>query len=165
MTAQIGETLYYDGRERTMCSEPLGGYFALGGERPPFACNCTALWRGYVGTWDICDGRLYLIGLSGILKDGEEVTLATLFPGYPERVFAHWYTGTLRIPDGKRLDYVHMGYGSSYERDILIDIDKGCLTRTSVRQNGVSEDEHAPEGYGIGAMTVFPVAKKEQEDK
>jgi len=83
-----------------MCSEPLGDYFAFGGRNPEFEFNCTALWRGYIGTWEIVGDRLYIVGLSGTLKDGTEATLETVFPGYPDRVFAHWYSGTLRIPEG-----------------------------------------------------------------
>lgn len=43
MTAQIGENLIYQGRKVSMCSEPLGDYFAFGGEKPDFADNCTSL--------------------------------------------------------------------------------------------------------------------------
>lgn len=155
MTAQIGETLFYEGRKHTMCSEPLNDFFALGGEKPAFSANCTALWRGYLGTWEIRDGRLYLIGLRGTLEDGTEASLATLFPDFPERAFAHWYSGTLCIPDGKLLSYVHMGYGSMHERDILIRIEKGVVTETEIRTNGQSDDPDAPKGYAIDAMTVF----------
>ena len=165
MTAQIGEILYYEDREHRMCSEPLGDYFAFGGESPAFESNCTALWRGYVGTWEILDGRLYLVGLSGTLKDGTEATLASLFPSFPDRVFAHWFSDTLRIPDGKLLDYVHMGYGSTYERDILIRLEKGVVTATEVRTNGQSDDPDASEGYGIGAMTVFSTRDKDRETR
>ena len=155
MTAQIGEELHYEGRVVTMCTEPLGDYFVFGGARPEFDFNCTALWRGYVGTWEIREGRLYLVRLSGTLKDGGHANLATIFPGFPERVFAHWYTGALRIPEGKMIEYIHMGYASTYERDLMIQIEKGVVTGTHVRNNGTSENSSAPEGYGIGAMTVF----------
>ena len=47
MTAQVGETLHYEGREVVMCNEPLGDYFKLVGIEPEFDANCTALWRGY----------------------------------------------------------------------------------------------------------------------
>lgn len=48
-----------------------------------------------------------------------------------------------------------MGYGSTYERDLLLEFKKGVLTSRLVKVNGVSEDENATEGYGVGAMTVF----------
>ena len=110
-----------------MCTEPLSDYFAFGGHHPEFEFTCTALWRGYVGTWEITNDRLYIVGLTGTLKDGSEATLETLFPGYPDRVFAHWYSGTLRIPEGKQLEYVHMGYASTYERDRILKIEKGVV--------------------------------------
>ncbi|MBM3272519.1 hypothetical protein FJY94_04555, partial [Candidatus Kaiserbacteria bacterium] len=95
MTAQIRENLIYDGQNLSMCTEPLSDYFALGGRKPEFKFNCTALWRGYVGTWEIVGDRLYIVSLKGTLKDGTAATLESVFPGYTERVFAHWYTGTL----------------------------------------------------------------------
>ena len=164
MTAQISEKLTYEGRQLSMCSEPLSDYFALAGVSPGFESNCTALWRGYVGSWEILENRLYLIGLSGTLEDGTEATLQTLFPGFPARVFAHWFSGRIRVPEGKMLDYVHLGYASTYERDLFLDIEKGVLQSTSVRENGTSDTPDAAEGYGVGAMTVFPRGMKDKED-
>jgi len=88
MTAQVPEILLYEGEELSMCAEPLGGYFTLTGLEPNFRSNCTALWRGYVGTWEISEGRLYLVRLQGTTNQDEEVSLATLFPDFPDRVFA-----------------------------------------------------------------------------
>jgi len=164
MTAQISEGLIYEGQQLSMCTNPLGDYFAMGGDRPRFENNCTALWRGYVGTWEIVDGRLYLIKLRGDLEGGGEASLATIFPDYPDRVFAHWYSGTIRIPQGKLLNYVHMGYSSTYERDLFLEIEKGVLKTTRVRQNGHAEGDGGPEGYGIGGMTVFPRGKQAEGD-
>lgn len=161
MTAQIAETLHYQGEDLPMCTNPLGAYFAMGGFNPPFESNCTALWRGYVGRWEIVDGRLYLVELSGTLEDGTEASVATIFPDFPDRVFAHWYSGTIRIPQGKQLEYVHMGYGSTFERDLLLEVERGVLKNTRVRHNGTAESESAPEGYEVGAMTVFPRITKD----
>ena len=164
MTAQIGEKLSYEGQEVSICNEPLGDYFAFAGIDPGFEFTCTALWRGYVGTWEIRNGRLYPIGLTGMLKTGSEANVATFFPDHPDRVFAHWYSGTLRIPQGKMLEYVHMGYGSTYEEDLMVVIYKGVVTETNVRHNGTSTDPDAADGYGIGAMTVFPRDRQNKED-
>lgn len=153
MTAQFREKLIYEEQRLSMCTNPLGSYFAIGGDRPPFSCGCTALWRGYVGTWEIVDGRLYLVELHGELEDGRTASVATIFPDFPERVFAHWYSGTIRIPQGRMLEYVHMGYGSVYEQDLLLEINRGVLQRTHVHRNGQSQND-GPEGYEIGGMTV-----------
>ncbi|MBF0400379.1 MAG: hypothetical protein HQL90_06380 [Magnetococcales bacterium] len=155
MTAQIAEMLNYLGEKVHMCSNPLSDYFAMGGINPRFSSNCTALWRGYIGSWEIVGDRLYLIGLTGTLEDGSDVSLATIFPKFPERVFAHWYSGTIRIPQGKQLKYVHMGYGSIFERDLFLDVDRGVVVATRVHHNGTSKSKRAPEGYNIAAMTVF----------
>lgn len=164
MTAQVGEILYYEGREVSMCVEPLGDYFALSGIDPGFDVTCTALWRGYVGTWDIRDSRLYLIELSGTLIDGSDANVATFFPDYPYRFFAHWYSGMLRVPQGKLLEYVHRGYASSYEEDLMINIERGVVTATDLRNNGTSDDPGATDGYVIGAMTVFPRKSQSKVD-
>lgn len=156
MTAQIGETLLLRGDAVQMCSQPLGQFFQCGGHRPAFEVNCTALWRGYVGTWEARFDRLYMTALSGRLEDGGVATLETLFPGYPGRVFAHWYSGTLRIPEGRQLEYIHAGYASRFERDRFLVVRKGVVVAERVRENGVAAEGDGPEGYGIGAMTVFP---------
>jgi len=82
MTAQISEKLLFEGEKHAMCTNPLGDYGALGRGLPKFASNCTALWRGYVGTWEIINDRLYLIELRGDLESGEDANLETVFPGY-----------------------------------------------------------------------------------
>jgi hypothetical protein len=156
MTAQIGEYLRYQGEGVSMCTQPLGDYFAMGGTKPAFQANSTALWRGYVGGWEIVAGRLYLVKLTGTLMDGSQASLETVFPGFPERVFAHWYAGTLRIPRGRRLHYRHSGYASVYERDEMLEFEQGVIRRTWVRHNGEAEPEaDKPEGYAAGARTVF----------
>jgi hypothetical protein len=52
--------------------------------------------------------------------------LPTFFPGKKE-VPVDWYTGALLIPRGKVIEYVHMGYGSTYERYLLLVIRAGKL--------------------------------------
>ncbi len=135
MTAQVGERLLYEGRELAMWSEPLESYFESGGTRPKFAFTWTALWRGYVGTWEITRGRLYLVGLRGTLIDESEASLATIFPENPRRVFAKWYSGTLRIPEGNLLKYVHSGFKTTYEYDRHIHVHEGIVTGTDLRNN------------------------------
>jgi hypothetical protein len=151
MTAQITENLRYMGRTRAMCTEPLEQYIELvhgvdrsGTPRSPYRDmdTCTALWRGYVGNWVICQGRLYLVGLFRP-SWGEPVNLlhrrrldmGLLFPGFEKRVFAHWYSGTLRVRDGQMLNYRHMGYMSVFERELLIEVERGVVTGTRIKDN------------------------------
>lgn len=159
MTAQFAETLIYEGKAVSLLSNPLTDYFRLGGHDPGFQSTSTALWRGYIGTWEIMNDRLYLIALRGTLESGEEACLESVFPGFPDRVFAHWFSGRLRIPQGRQLEYVHMGYGSTYERDVILTLKTGALIGQEVRTNGVGSQD-APEGYSIGGMTVWKARKQ-----
>ena len=68
MTAQIAERLHYQGEDVAMCTNPLSDYFAMGGVNPRFESNCTALWRGYVGSWEIVNDRLYLFHKLNLLR-------------------------------------------------------------------------------------------------
>ena len=156
MTAQYAENLSYDGEEYAMCAEPLEMYFNLTSLHPPFQSTTTALWRGYIGSWEIVDNRLYLVKLTGSLTSGGDASLATLFPDNPERVFAHWFSGTIRLPQGKLLEYVHMGYSSVYERDVYLVVENGVVTKTDIKVNGQARTSDAPEGYGVGAWTTTP---------
>jgi hypothetical protein len=136
MTAQYSEHLTYQGESVALFAEPLASYFLMGGYKPDFAAGNTALHRGYVGSWEIVGGRLYLVRLTGVLASaGADVNLETIFPGYPNRVFAHWYSGTLRVPRGDRLRYVHGGWLSVYERDEMLAFVRGVMQRTWVRDN------------------------------
>jgi hypothetical protein len=159
MTAQFSELLMLEGKQHSLCSYPLASYFALGGESVAFRASSTALSRGYIGTWEILDQgqvqRLYLIRLQGWLQDESPVSLETVFSGYPQRVFAHWFSGTLRLPQGQLLHYVHGGFGSCYEQDLLIDVTRGVVTAKRVRVNGFSDEASARDGYRIHAMTTY----------
>lgn len=141
MTAQSPERIVYMGKRLSMCTEPLEDYFSKGGIRPNLRRSSTALWRRYIGSWEIVDDRLYLTGLDGWLEDGTRVTAGMIFPGFPDKVFAQWYSGQLRIPEGELRKYVHMGYGSTYERDLLLEVRDGVVIETSLRHNEVEASD------------------------
>jgi hypothetical protein len=84
----------------------------------------TACCRHYIGTWEIKNDKFYLINIEGKFKLVDETP-----------VFADWFTGTLKIPEGKMLEYVHMGYESVYEREIQIRIEKGIVTNSKTIHN------------------------------
>lgn len=135
MTAQIPEIVIYEGAQLRLCSTPLESFFELNRQRPQFHISATACWRGYIGTWEILANRLYLIELHCQLSDGMEFSMEGIFPGHSTRVFAHWYSGALRIPRGELLQYVHGGFASIYEQDILLEIKRGIVVDRSERKN------------------------------
>jgi hypothetical protein len=95
MTHQLHENIIYEGRDLSMttCPKvPLDNprvieltdkeLFATGQPRV-VSSSC---WRGYLGSWEIKDGRLYLIGLERNLK----------LEGF-EPLFAGWVNEELNI--------------------------------------------------------------------
>ena len=133
MTAQIEERIFYKGDWETMSTEPLVDYLKT---RPDikFRLETSACWRGYFGSWKIKDDKLYLTDIEGFLVDVGEVDLNHLFPNQDE-VFAEWYTGTITLPRGEMLDYVHMGYYTLFEYDLLIEIKNGRVVKEEMRSN------------------------------
>ena len=150
MTAQASDSLFHDGQHFWLASEPLGGAWAhLGREAPHFVPMNTACWRGYVASWSITDGRLYLTGIEGTValpvtaedeflgRSGSEApaTLETLFPEQPPPIPADWVTGTLHARRGELLQYVHMGYESVFQESRFIDVADGRVTGERVVDN------------------------------
>jgi preprotein translocase subunit SecE len=137
MTAQAGERLIFKGEETWMAAEPLNQYLQNRNDIN-FVSPSTACWRGYYGQWEIKDNKLYLIELKAYLEGYREVGLDYLFPRQ-NTVFANWFSGKIRIPQGEMLDYVHMGYASLYERDLILVFENGLLTNEYIVDN---EDEY-----------------------
>ncbi|MBT7577384.1 MAG: hypothetical protein HN633_01255, partial [Candidatus Marinimicrobia bacterium] len=49
-----------------------------------------------------------------------------------EAIFADWFTGDLRIPKGRMLEYVHAGFNSIYEQELLLTLERGVVIKTEV---------------------------------
>lgn len=127
MTAQVGDLIRYKHEQLSLfCNPPLHG-----GTPPPrsdtrFESRSTANWRGYVATWEFRDEILYLADVSGY-RDRRTVGMHDVFPGHEQGIRADWVTARLRVPRGECIDYVHMGYGSTYERDLWLAVTAGRL--------------------------------------
>ena len=71
VTAQIHERLIFDGEETSMACCPLiGNKRIVAQDRaecdfPFFSTGCR---RGYIGTWEIKEGRFFLVGICGNFK-------------------------------------------------------------------------------------------------
>ena len=151
-TAQIPEKIVYEGTEGFLFTNPLETYFTKDNPRPEFAAPHTACWRGYVGSWEIREDTLYLTDLKAWMRDEEgkaaPVEFERIFPGKTKPVKADWFTGTLRIPRGKPIRYVHMGYQTVYEYDVFLRVDAGkVIDRQTIDNRGKAHtDPPAPLG-------------------
>jgi hypothetical protein len=84
MTAQAPERILINGDTQGLSEWPLETYIGLGGQLPELNDFWTSAHRrGYVGTWQIIDERLYLIKIRASLKNGEFGNLGDLFLAIP----------------------------------------------------------------------------------
>jgi len=85
-------------------------------------------WRNYIATWEIKDNRLYLRDIEGVYK------LTSTKP-----ILASWFTGNIKLNQGKLLHYVHAGFGSIYEQELHIEIKNGAVVSEEMINNVGSE--------------------------
>ena len=131
MTTQTGEILTYNGEKTTIATEPLKPYLENRSDIS-FIFKSTALVRGYIGTWKIKNKKLYLVSLLGFIENNEKVNLNYLFPNKKE-VFANWFSGQIRIPEGNLLRKIRIGYASVFERDKILKFNKGiCISDDTI---------------------------------
>ena len=147
MTAQVSEKLFHNGTNYALCAEPLEKY--LKEQRPDidFVWDSTACWRGYQGTWQIREGKLYLMKREGRLRkpgDHEKYpkndpdAFKKCFPDVGEDgLFADWFSGEMRCPYGDLLNYVHAGYASTYRKELVVKIDNGIVVGEVMKENEV----------------------------
>ena len=139
MTKQVGDILSYNGKKTTIATEPLKPYLKTRND-VSFIFKSTALVRGYIGTWKIKNKKLYLISLVGEIRNNKKVDLNYLFPNTTE-VFAVWFSGDVRIPEGDLLQKKNIGYASIFARDRILNFNKGMLIAETVIENTISKSQ------------------------
>ena len=137
MTIQAGDILSYNGKKTTIATEPLKTYLETRSD-VSFIFKSSALVRGYIGNWKIKNKKLFLVSLVGFIKSNEKVDLEYLFPNKIE-VFADWFSGKIRIPEGDMLEKINLGYSSVYERDRILNFKKGILINETFIDNTKSK--------------------------
>lgn len=133
MTIQAGDILLYNGNKTIIATEPLKPYLETR-SNVSFIIKSTALVRGYIGTWKIINKELYLVSLVGFIENNEKVDLNYLFLNKIE-VFADWFSGDIRIPEGNLLQKINIGYESVYERDRILNFNEGILITETIKDN------------------------------
>ena len=137
-TAQYPDKIFYEGKEYMLHSNPMEAYFQkFPDKKPSGGIISSALWRGYVATFEITDGVLRLKDIEiRVDKSGSKSfdpewksVIETIVPK-GEVLKIDWFTGLLVLPHGEVVNYVHMGYGSTYEKYVLLEITKGILGRS-----------------------------------
>lgn len=146
-TEQQGDKLIWNGDTLTISSNPLElrgdiDYIRsklLGEKNVTLSTSC---WRGYIAEWIIIENEMYLTNLfncnlsSNIIKfDLKNVFGSECINGM---VKATWVTMDILIPTGKRIHYIHSGYDSFYEKELVLSFKNGVLVKQKEYDNSKS---------------------------
>lgn len=146
-TSQIPDRLIYHGDTLSIFANPLEQLFDNDSIRPNFfgqneGCESTACWRGYEAEWRIIDDSLYLTGIYSCCyyEDRIKADLKELFgvKFINGKVKADWFTADIIAPQGQLLYYIHMGYESLYEKELVFKFKNGKLAETEIFDNSKS---------------------------
>lgn len=139
-TTQVNEILIYEGTIKPLSSEPLEPYFNEQQHPRPKNITCggisTGNWRGYIGTWEIKENKLYLIKLvkGNCSGNPPEIPLTKIFPNQPAPIKATWFSGTLKVPLGKSLYD-----GLIYEKELLFTVKNSVVISKKLVDNSNKE--------------------------
>ena len=128
-TAQYPDKIIYNNKEYSLLTNPLEKFFDKNEDKvPKGGVISSALWRGYIATFEIVDNQLYVKDIQIQIEKNDDYewksVINEVFPDISERKL-DWFSGLLTLPFGKIINYVHMGYGSTYENYNLIEIANG----------------------------------------
>jgi hypothetical protein len=136
-TAQAPDILKIGGKTYSLHTNPLRPIAEeIRGRFPKPVVVSSGLWRGYIATFRVRTGRLYLDDVRVPTKkymdsDAPQLEqfrsiMKELFDDPAPRI-ATWYTGNLIVPTGELVGYVHMGYASTYSSYLVVTVVKGVV--------------------------------------
>lgn len=99
---------------------------------PRLVAPHTANWRGYVASWRIEGGWLYLDAITATVADpdGSHSTVTDARPllGRELPIAADWVTDRMRIGRGAEVQHVHGGFDSRWASERVIEVSAGRVT-------------------------------------
>ena len=138
MAAQLPDKVLLDGQQWDLFSNPLEQYWMRQYKKRPNFLPLPNCRRGYVANWEIKDNQFYLKSIDGNFEKrsllfGPEQARYSLKDFMPKAdskpVRASWFSGKLRVPKGKMTLYDHQDYGSRFEKETIITVDKGHVVK------------------------------------
>lgn len=164
-TAQTPDYLIIEKDTISLHCNPLESYF----QKNPFPDELTKvrssnLWRGYIAYFKIFNNKLvveniYVLDVKnpekGLFQERLISVYDTIFGNEPN-FECNFYDGVLICPKGKQISYIHMGYSSTYEKYLLVEIKNGSY---------VKEIELSNEEYSELRIKHFQKLKQSEEYK
>lgn len=138
MTVQILEKIKIGTKCYPFKSSPLETYFKLLGRKPEIQTKLSICHRGYCGTWELRNEHLYLIGINPLSSDNFKMD--KLFPGYENRVFAHWVSGKEPFEIGSEIGRSFGGDYPMLEYEVTLNFSNGKVIDYSIWDNQKTEN-------------------------
>lgn len=137
MTRQCPERILIAGKPGLLFSDPLASIMVSRGRDHTFChWTSTACWRGYIGTWEIVGGRLWLVTLctgdchqETPLSDAEYRRLLCILEAKRLPAPADRFSGRLRIPVGGLFWTSATGWCDQYEGLRVVTMHAGVTVR------------------------------------
>jgi len=148
-TAQVGDILIWKGDTLVLFSNPLelledydslvmqiSKKIELQAERNFISSGC---WRGYQAEWIVLNDSIFLNNIYDCFDSSLKINLNNIFPSLikNQKIFASWINGDLYIPQGDCIEYIHFGYQSIFERETVLNIEKGLLKDYEIFHNRI----------------------------
>lgn len=137
-TSQYPDKIIYNGKEFRLEYNPLEVFFKKNPTlKPEIKVISSALWRGYVATFEVIDNQLYVKDIQIEESDTTDKdnyktywksVMNQVFPNQT-RVKVDWVNGLIVLPYGEVVEYIHMGYGSLHENYILLVMENGMVKK------------------------------------
>lgn len=157
-TAQDGDRLIWNGDTLTLFANPLELRKDIQRLRPKLfggreAGMNTGCWRGYIAEWIVLDRKIYLNNIysCSYMEDGIKADLQALFGSEFKngKVKADWLTDTLIAPKGRIVHYVHDGYQSFFEKELMLVFENGKLKSHQQFDNSGSHKAYFRDGKAV----------------
>lgn len=138
MAAQLGDVILIEGEKMDLYTNPLEEYWTKKKKKRPAFYPLDSCRRGYIATWEVKDNQLFLRSIEGnmekrilfIGRKSVKCSIRTIFSKADHKgIKAEWFSGKLRIPNGKMTQYEHSGYDSRFEKELIITVDQGNVIK------------------------------------
>lgn len=138
MAAQRPDIICLNDKQLELYTNPLEDYWNTRKKKRPAFNKTEDCKRGYIASWVIKEKQLLLNNIDATIerkmflffKKSIKCSLRHIFSRVKhDFVKAMWFSGKLRIPYGKMTEYVHEGYGSHFEKELIITVEKGNIIK------------------------------------
>lgn len=137
-TAQMSDRIIYKGKEYILRNNPLEEYFEKYPEKQPRGgVVSSALWRGYVATFEVRNDMLYLKDIEVMYQDTtskesynykwRSVLKEVVSDG--KELAIDWMTALLEMPYGEKVEDGHIYYIPQYQNIMLLEVQNGIVKR------------------------------------